>query len=122
MTSGIAAAVNIISRAGFSTFLNYDIAIVLAYLIGMGTAYILAKIYVFDPSGKAVHREMTGFVIVNMIALLQVWLVSILLARWFFPLIDYTFFPKLTAHIIGVASPAFTSYFGHKYISFGKGK
>jgi len=65
LTSGIAAAVNIISRAGFSTFLNYDVAIVLAYLIGMGTAYILAKIFVFDPSGKAVHREMTGFVIVS---------------------------------------------------------
>jgi len=120
ITSSAAAVVNIVSRFGFSYIMNYDAAIILAYFIGMATAYILAKLYVFAPSGKTTQTEMRGFFLVNMIALFQVWAVSILLARWFFPLVDFNFHPELFAHIMGVASPAFTSYFGHKYISFGK--
>ena len=122
LTSGVAAGVNILSRIVFSFFMSYEIAIVLAYIVGMITAYVLARAFVFDKSGKAVSNEMAGFVFVNMIALLQVWGVSMLLARWAFPAIGFDFYPDLTAHIIGVASPAFTSYFGHKYISFGRAR
>jgi len=122
ITSGAAAVVNILSRFGFSHIMSYDVAIILAYFIGMTTAYILAKFYVFAPSGKTTQTEMGGFFLVNMVALFQVWAVSVLLARWFFPLINFDFHSELIAHIIGVASPAFTSYFGHKYISFGKNR
>ncbi|WP_371397638.1 GtrA family protein [Fretibacter rubidus] len=118
VTSGIAAIVNIAARAGLSQALSYDVAIITAYIIGMGTAYILARQFVFDPSGKAPSREMGGFIVVNIIALIQVWAVSVLLARWVFPTFGFDYYPALVAHIIGVASPAVTSYFGHKYISF----
>lgn len=121
-TSGFAALVNVLSRIGFSQVVNYEWAVFLAYLVGMLTAYILSRKFVFEASGRSVKREMTGFVIVNIVAVIQVWIVSVALYNWFLPLINWTFEPALVAHICGVVSPTFTSYFGHKYVSFGKQK
>ncbi|MEP3656146.1 MAG: GtrA family protein [Litorimonas sp.] len=122
VTSGFAALVNVVSRIGFSQIVSYEWAVFLAYLVGMLTAYILSRKYVFEASGRSVKREMTGFVIVNIVAVIQVWIVSVGLYKWFLPLIGWTFEPALVAHICGVVSPTFTSYFGHKYVSFGKQK
>lgn len=118
--SGIAAVVNIVARIILSIFISYELAIIIAYAFGMITAYLLSKFLVFEQSGQKVSREILGFIAVNMIALIQVWGISVLLYRWVFPLVGWEYQAKLVAHVIGVASPAFTSYFGHKYISFGQ--
>jgi len=120
VTSGFAAGVNILSRVVLSKFMSYEIAVFVAYLIGMLTAYILTRKFVFESSGQSVQREMAGFIFINIIAVIQVWGVSVGLYRWGLPLIGWTWNPQLTAHVIGVLSPAFTSYFGHKYVSFRK--
>jgi len=120
VTSGIAAIANVLARLVFSQFIAYEIAVVLAYLIGMFVAYMLARKYVFEASGQKVSREVSGFILINLIALAQVWLVSVGLYRFILPAINWTLHPDLIAHLIGVASPAFTSFFGHKYISFRK--
>ena len=120
LTSGFAALVNILSRIFFSTFTAYEWAVFLAYIVGMLTAYFLSRQFVFESSGQSVKREMTGFIFINIIAVIQVWGVSVALYKWFFPLLGWTFEPALLAHICGVVSPIFTSYFGHKYISFRK--
>ena len=121
-TSGFAALVNIVARIGFSKFLIYEWAVFLAYLVGMLTAYILTRRFVFAASGRSVKYEMSGFIFVNIVAIIQVWVVSIVLYKWALPQINWTYRPELIAHICGVISPAFTSYFGHKYISFRKKK
>jgi len=119
ITSGIATVVNILARIGLSLFMPYELAVIVAHIIGMVVAYALARKYVFAQSGHNVRREITGFAIVNVISLTQVWLISVGLYRFLFPSINWTFEPALVAHLIGVGSLAFTSYFGHKYISFG---
>ena len=120
VTSGFAALVNILARVGFSYVVSYEWAILLAYLVGMITAYILSRKYVFEASGQSVRRELLGFIMINVIAVVQVWIVSIVLFKWVLPPLCWTYYPELTAHTCGVVSPVFTSYFGHKYISFGK--
>ena len=120
ITSGLAALINVIARLALSLFIMYEIAVFIAYLFGMLSAYLLARSYVFEASGQSVQREVAGFILVNIVALIQVWAVSVGLYRFIFPRSGWTFEPALIAHMIGVASPAFTSYFGHKYISFGK--
>lgn len=120
VTSGFAAGVNILARIGFSKFMSYELAVFIAYLVGMLTAYVLTRKFVFEASGQSVQREMLGFVFINIIAVIQVWGVSVGLYRWGLPMIGWTWNSQLTAHIIGVLSPAFTSYFGHKYVSFRK--
>ena len=118
LVGGFAALVNILARIVASNFMNFQIAVVLAYLIGMVTAFTLSRLYVFDRTGRSVREELTKFTIVNMVALGQVWAVTMLLNYYVLPAIGWTFHPELFAHVAGVASPVFTSYLGHKHFSF----
>lgn len=120
VTSGIATLVNIVARFSLNFVMPYELAIVAAHLIGMIVAFLLARKFVFEVSGHNAGREITGFAIVNVMSLAQVWLISVGLYRFLMPQIGWTYQPALLAHIIGVGSLVFTSYFGHKYISFSK--
>lgn len=120
IVGGFAAGVNFISRIGFSEIVSFRLAVILAYLIGMLTAYLLSKHYVFEKSGRALKDELRDFTIVNIFAVIQVWLISVGLAEYFFPYISFHIFPEEVAHLIGLGIPAITSYFGHKHFSFRK--
>ncbi|SMC86370.1 GtrA family protein [Rhizobium sp. RU36D] len=118
LSGGFAAAVNILSRLALSQVTTYSVAIVIAYLLGMTTAYVLMKLFVFEKSGRSVQNEYIRFGLVNLVALVQVWAVSMALARFIFPWIGFDFHAETVAHIIGVLSPIATSYFMHKYFTF----
>ena len=120
LVGGLAAGINFISRIGFSEFFSYRVAIILAYLIGMITAFLLSKHYVFEKSGRPLKDELRDFTIINIFAVIQVWLISVGFAEYFFPYISFTIYPEEVAHLIGLGIPAITSYFGHKYFSFKK--
>ena len=122
LTGGFAAGVNVVARVILSQFMNFHAAIIIAYLIAMVTAYALSRMFVFEKSGRSVAEELTKFAIVNVVAIAQVWAVTMVLNYYILPAIGWTLYPKLIAHFIGVASPVFTSYFGHKYFSFGAQK
>ena len=68
LVGGVAALVNILSRIALNLSMPYEMAIVVAYVCGMTTAYVLNKLFVFAPSGRAVHDEYLRFAIVNMVA------------------------------------------------------
>ena len=118
LTGGFAALVNIVSRIVLNLAMPYEIAIIVAYLCGMTVAFWLGRQFVFMPSGRAVHDEYLRFGIVNLVALAQVWIISVGLGRFIFPAIQFTFHADTVAHVIGVIAPVFTSYLGHKYFSF----
>lgn len=120
LTGGIAAGVNVVARWGLSHVMSYEVAVAVAYLFGMTTAYLLARIFVFELSGRSAGSELFRFAIVNVFALAQVWLVSVGLARLAFPAIGFVWHAETIAHLIGVAVPAVTSYFGHRHFSFAK--
>lgn len=121
-SGGFAAMVNIASRMVLSNWMNYSHAIVIAYFIGMTTAYALMKLFVFEVSGRSVAKEYIRFVLVNAVALVQVWLVSMALVEYFFRHINFTFYPEAFAHVIGVLSPIATSYVLHKSFTFSSAK
>lgn len=118
LTGGVAALVNMLSRIGFSLVLRFEISVLAAYAIGMITAYILARRYVFTDSGQSTKRSIAGFALVNLAAVLQTWLVSIGLRHLLLPVIGATALVDLVAHGFGVIVPVFTSYLGHKHVSF----
>jgi putative flippase GtrA len=120
ITGGVAAAVNLFARWLLNFAMSYELAVAIAYLFGMTTAYLLARIFVFEESGRSAQSEFLRFTIVNVFALAQVWLVSVGLVRLAFPAIDFTWHAEDVAHVIGVGIPAVTSYFGHRYFSFSK--
>jgi putative flippase GtrA len=118
LAGGVAALVNILSRIALNWMMPYETAIVIAYLFGMTTAYVLNKYFVFDSSGRAARSEYLRFALVNLAAIVQVWIVSVGLARYLFPAIGFTWHAETVAHVIGVAVPVYTSYLGHKHFSF----
>jgi len=120
MVGGFSAGINFVSRIGFSELVSYRYAIIFAYLVGMITAFLLSKHYVFEKSGRPFKDEFRDFTIVNVFAVIQVWLISVGLAEYFFPYISFTFYPEEVAHLIGLGIPVISSYFGHKYFSFRK--
>jgi putative flippase GtrA len=117
---GIAAAVNWSVNLALHQIMPLEASVVVAYMAGMTTAFVLTRIFVFAGSGRAAHDEYIRFAIVNMVALAQVWGVTIVLARIVLPSMDWTFHPEAVSHLVGVASPIVTSYFGHKYFTFAR--
>ena len=118
VTGGTAALVNFGSRIIYNVWLNFSIAIILAYITGMITAFILAKLFVFNDSQQALHRSVIFFVLVNLIAIIQTWIISMVLANYALPALGVTSFIREIAHAVGVVVPVFTSYIGHKRWSF----
>lgn len=120
LAGGAAALVNISSRIALNLLMPYEVAIVVAYLAGMTTAYLLNRHFVFTASGRSVASEYVRFALVNLAAVAQVWVVSVGLARWIFPAVGFAWHSETVAHVIGVAVPVFTSYLGHKHFSFAR--
>lgn len=118
MAGGLAALVNFGSRIGFSQFVSFRWAVLLAYLVGMTTAFILSKRYVFEKSSQTVTRQFYYFSLVNVFAAIQVWVISVGLAEYAFVWLDYRIYREELAHLIGITVPVFTSYLGHKHLSF----
>lgn len=118
ITGGVAALVNVVSRVGFSQVLRFELAVLLAYGVGMLTAYVLARKFVFLQSRTSVRSSLAAFALVNLFAVLQTWLVSVGLRNWLLPLLGIVVLRDLIAHGVGVAVPVLSSYFGHKHISF----
>ncbi len=120
LTGGIAAGVNILSRYLLSRAMPYEAAIVVAYLIGMTTAWTLARLFVFQKSGRSRAEEYGRFALVNVAGVIQVFVISVGLADYLFPAVGFAWHPEDVAHVIGVAAPIFTSYLGHKHFSFAQ--
>jgi putative flippase GtrA len=56
--------------------------------------------------------------LVNLVAILQTWAISVCLAFYVLPSMVVTLYEREIAHAVGVAVPVFTSYIGHKRWSF----
>lgn len=118
LTGGCAAAVNFGSRILYNQAMSFSWAVVCAYLTGMVTAFVLNKLFVFRDSTQAAHHAAGWFILVNLVAILQTWAISMLLLKWVLPVLGVTHFAREIAHAVGVVVPVFSSYLGHKHFSF----
>lgn len=123
VAGGLAALVNFSSRFFYNLFLNFSASVVLAFMTGMATAYVLNKLFVFTTSKNTVPKEMGWFVVINILGLAQTWGVSVYLAEVlpaYLPVrgVDGRALAEALAHATGILVPVFTSYIGHKYLTF----
>ena len=117
-TGTAAACCNIGARVLLSHVTSYGVAVAVAYLIGMVVAFVLAKLFVFDSNPQRWHAELARFAMVNGVAFVQVWLVSLGLERYVLPGLGWQWHEELCAHVAGVGSPILTSYIAHKHFTF----
>lgn len=118
VAGGLAAGINFGSRILLSQWLPYVTAIVIAYCLGMITAFTLNKLLVFNQASNRLHHQVLWFIAINLAAVAQTIGISLLLARWVLPGLGVDFHNETIAHAIGVAVPVVTSYIGHKRFSF----
>lgn len=115
---GVAAGANYISRFAFDVVVPFEAAVVLAYGVGMVVAFILFREHAFPGGSGSTARQVFRFCVVNAVGAALAVLVSALLARTVFPAIGWTYQPYAVAHAFGIAVPAVSSYFGHKYYTY----
>ena len=118
LTGGTAAVVNFGSRILYSMWLDFSLAVIIAYITGMITAFVLAKLFVFKESQQTLKGSAVFFTLVNLVAIFQTWAISVGLAFYLLPWLGVSSFIPEIAHATGVIVPVFTSYLGHKRWSF----
>lgn len=118
ITGGIAAAVNFGSRIVLGMWMGYVVSIIIAYCIGMVTAFILNRMFVFENPTNPLHNQVGWFTAVNLAAVLQTLTVSLLLADYGLPALGLHQHNETIAHAFGVLVPVVTSYIGHKHLTF----
>lgn len=114
---GIAALANLISRYFLDFILPFEVAVVLAYMVGMVVGFALFQ-RMLSRGSRVEARRIVRFVWVNIFGATLAWAVSSLMARQILPLIGWTWHPFELAHLCGVAAPALASYFLHKHYTF----
>jgi putative flippase GtrA len=115
---GAAAGLNFGSRFLFSAWLPYPAAVTLAYVVGLVTAFLLMRRYVFTGSSLGVSAQVLRFLGVNAIAFLQTLGISVLLVRWLGNGTEADAQVEAMAHAVGLVVPAITSYVGHRLATF----
>lgn len=118
LTGAVAAGLNWGSRFLFSQIVSFEVAVVLSFFVGLSSGFFLMRFLVFDGRGKPIVPQAGKFIAVNIVALLQTLLVSVVLARWMLPAIGVTSKAEAIGHFVGVLVPVITSYFGHKLLTF----
>lgn len=118
LVGGTAAAVNFCSRIILGQFMTYLSSIIVAYMFGILTAYLLCRQFVFQSKKNNTTKEVFFFILVNLFAILQTAVISVLLANYAFSGITNILLKEEIAHFIGICVPVISSYFGHKYLSF----
>jgi putative flippase GtrA len=122
-TGSIAAIANLAAVWAFQLIVPYALAIVLGYLVGMVIAFVLFQRVMFNTPGLVLTRPLLArrifrFTAVNMLGLALCWLVTMAMLTTILPAIHWTYLPDRIANLAGVAVPAFSSYFGHKFWTY----
>jgi putative flippase GtrA len=117
---GTAAAAQWLSRFGFSQIVEFGWAVALAYLVGLTTAFVLNKLFVFGASDRTVAQEMTYFALVNAVSFPIVWVVSIVFGEYLLPQFMSKPLAEALGNGVGIISPVGLSFVLHKFFTFRK--
>ena len=114
---GIAALANLVSRYLLDFMMPFEVAVVLAYMVGMVVGFFLFQRMLFGGNGVQAKR-VVRFIWVNILGAALAWAVSSIMARIILPGIGWDWHMFEVAHLFGVATPAISSYVLHKHDTF----
>ncbi len=114
---GCAALLHWLARIALSLFMPYSWAVVFAYGVGMGVAFLLNSYFVFPASDKPVPKQARDFLVINVAFFPVVWAASMQLNRF---LIDagvdrYT---EEIAHALAISIPVLATFLLYKFFAF----
>lgn len=118
LAGGASVACNFTARHLLGYVVPFELAVALAYLVGMLTAYAMMYVFVFPASGRGHGSGFMRFAVVNIFSLAAVMVVSVMLVRVIFPAVGFGWYPEDVAHFIGLCSTIITGYVGHRLFTF----
>ncbi|RUR11158.1 GtrA family protein [Legionella sp. km772] len=118
LAGSIAGIVNFSFRIIVNQWVSFSTAICLAYLVGMMTAFILSKAFVFRKTEHPLHRMFFTYTIINLFGLAQTLAISLIFAHYILPALGVYNYVDDLAHAIGLIAPIYVSYLGHKNYTF----
>ncbi|MEY2169643.1 MULTISPECIES: GtrA family protein [unclassified Rhodanobacter] len=118
LAGGVAAIANFGSRIILGYWMPYIPSIIIAFCIGLVSAFVLNRTFVFVNASNTFRNQAFWFTIINLAALGQTLFISVVLANHALPAIGIETHAETIAHGFGVMIPVLTSYLGHKHLSF----
>ncbi|MGH8497583.1 MAG: GtrA family protein [Methylococcales bacterium] len=118
LVGGAAAVINWLARFFLSHYFIFSYAVVIAYFIGIATAFALNRAFVFPLSGKPMAIQVSYFIGVNLAFLPIVWAAAIILAQWVLPNLGIHRYDEGIAHGIAITLPVFGAFLLHKFKTF----
>jgi putative flippase GtrA len=114
---GFAALLHWLARLTLSLWFSFSTALVLAYAIGMLTAFILNSYFVFPKSMKPKKIQARDFAVINFSFFPVVWLASVQINNWLKSLgfISHT---EGVAHALAIPIPILASFLIYKFFAF----
>jgi putative flippase GtrA len=116
-----AALANWVSRIIFSFWMSFSLAISAAYLVGMTSAFLLNKKFVFPNSSRPIQKQIRDFTLTNLVAFPLVWLMSIQI-RNFLQGVGMVAYSEELAHMLALSIPTIVSFLIYKFLAFGEDK
>jgi putative flippase GtrA len=115
---GITAALaNWLTRFWLSQSVSFEVAVALAYIVGMSVAYALNRVFVFPGSNRPIARQGSEFVVVNLLFLPVVWTIAVLF-RWGLGHMGLDNFADGIAHALALAVPMLATFLIYKFKTF----
>lgn len=114
ISGALAAGVNFGSRFIFSTFMEFQCAVISAYLVGMAIAFWLFRTRVFKDGRTNIRQATFRFLVVNIFGMLLIWTASAFVLQ----VIGVSAINEAIAHLFGISFTTVTSYFGHRFYTF----
>ena len=113
----LAAAINWYSRLAITDIATFEIAILIAYSIGMVVAFLLNRLFVFPKNRSPIKTQVSKFIIINLTFIPIVWLCTIGLNQWFINSYFHANSEDL-AHAIALALPMLLTFLMYKFLVF----
>jgi len=115
----IASLVNWLARFPLEGVMPFAAAVLGAMVIGMLCGFLLYDRWVFPGSPRPLALKVRDFIAVNFVSQLIMFVVSIGVRELLLIGGLATMLAGAAAHLIGIATGALFSYFGHRSVTFG---
>lgn len=117
LVGGVAALLHWLSRIMLSNWMSFSSAVVIAYLFGILTAFILNSFFVFPKSDKPKIKQARDFIFTNLCFFPIAWIAAIGFNRLLqsFGISSYS---ELISHGIAVGLPMFATFLIYKFFAF----
>lgn len=116
---GVAALANLSSRFLFASFASFEASVLLAFFVGLTTAFVLNRALVFSEArGTTWKTEAVRFLIVNLAGLVVTLGAAVGCLRVLLAAFGPAGWVEGLAHLIGLGCSAITSYVAHRTWTF----